>query len=43
MLPRDQKKAYADFYNSARRNGILDEKTTVMIHLAAGMAVGCYP
>ncbi len=43
MLPANQKKAYADFYSSVRRNTILDEKTTVLIHLAAAMALGCYP
>ncbi len=43
MLPESQKKAYTDFYDSARRNGILGEKTTVLIHLAAAMALGCYP
>ena len=43
MLPRNQKKAYSEFYDSARHNEILPEKTTVMIHLAAAMAVGCYP
>lgn len=43
MLPRDQKKAYSAFYNSARHNEILGEKTTVLIHLAAAMALGCYP
>ena len=43
MLPAKQKKAYEEFYNSARRNDILDARTTLMIHLAASMAVGCYP
>ena len=43
MLPRTQKKAYSEFYDSARRNEILPEKTTVMIHLGVAMAVGCYP
>lgn len=43
MLPGDQKRAYAGFYDSARNNGVLDEKTTVLVHLAAAMAVGCYP
>jgi alkylhydroperoxidase/carboxymuconolactone decarboxylase family protein YurZ len=42
MLPQ-QKKAFGEFYKSARNNGVLDDKTTVMIHLAASMAVGCYP
>ena len=43
MLQKTQKKAYTDFYNSARHNEILEPKTTLMIHLAAAMAVGCYP
>ncbi len=43
MLPKSQKKAYTDFYNSARHNEILGEKATVLVHLAAAMALGCYP
>ena len=43
MLPEKQLKAYNDFYDSARQNDILEPKTTLMIHLAASMAVGCYP
>ena len=43
MLPEKQKKAWNDFYNSARHNNILEPKTTVMLHLASAMAVGCYP
>lgn len=43
MLPGNQKTAYSDFYNSARHNEILGEKTTVLVHLAAAMALGCYP
>jgi hypothetical protein len=42
-LPKEQKRAYARFYHSARNNEILDAKTTLMIHLAAGLAIGCYP
>ena len=42
MLPQ-QKKAFGEFYKSARRNGVLDDKTTLMIHLSAAMALGCYP
>ncbi|MDP6547035.1 MAG: carboxymuconolactone decarboxylase family protein [Phycisphaerae bacterium] len=42
MLPQ-QKKAFGEFYKSANKNGILDDKTTLMIHLAAAMALGCYP
>ncbi len=40
---KNQEKAFWEFYNTARHNGILDEKTSLMIHLAAAMAVGCYP
>ena len=43
MLPADQKTAYTGFYNSARHNKILDEKTTLLIHLASAMALACYP
>jgi len=43
MLPKKQKKAYTDFYDSARHNEILEPKTTLMIHMATAMAVGCYP
>jgi hypothetical protein len=43
MLPKDQGKAFNDFYRSARRNKILDPKTTLMIHLATAMAISCYP
>ena len=43
MLPKMQAKAYDAFYDSARHNGILEEKTTLLIHLAAAMALGCVP
>ena len=43
MLPKKQGKTYSDFYDSARYNEILEPKTTLMLHLAAAMAVGCYP
>lgn len=43
MLPKKQNKTYTEFYNSANSNDILDSKTTLMIHLAAAMALGCYP
>lgn len=43
MLPNDQEKAYSAFYDSARRSEVLDEKTKLLIHLSAAMAVGCIP
>lgn len=42
MLP-EQQKAFDAFYRTAHNNRILDEKTTLMVHLAASMAVACYP
>ena len=43
MLRKTQEKAYSAFYDSARQDKILDEKTTLLIHLAAAMALGCIP
>lgn len=43
MLPEKQKQAYEAFYKSAAKNEFLDEKTTLMVHLAAALAIGCYP
>ena len=42
MLP-NQKIAFEEFYKSARQNKILDDKTSLLVHLGAAMAVGCYP
>lgn len=43
MLPPKQKSTYTEFYDAARHNDILEPRTTLMLHLAAAMAVGCYP
>ncbi|MFH1700864.1 MAG: hypothetical protein ABIE07_09785 [Candidatus Zixiibacteriota bacterium] len=43
MLPDKQLKAYKDFYDSARYNEILKPKTTLMLHLASAISLGCYP
>jgi hypothetical protein len=43
MLPEKQSAAYAQFYDSARHNRVLEPRVTLMIHLAAAMAMGCYP
>jgi hypothetical protein len=43
MLSKEQTKLYTDFYDSARYNKVLEPKTTLMIHLASAMALGCYP
>ena len=43
MLPDKQKNSFNEFYDAARYNEILEPKTTLMIHMAAAMAVACYP
>jgi alkylhydroperoxidase/carboxymuconolactone decarboxylase family protein YurZ len=43
MIQGKQEKAFHAFQDSALNNDILDRKTTRLIHLAAAMAVGCYP
>ena len=43
MLPEKQESAYEQFYASTANNEILEQKTTVMIQLAASFAIGCYP
>jgi len=43
MLPKRQLEAWSSYYDSARHNEILDEKTTLMLHLATAMSTGCYP
>ncbi|MGB7055766.1 MAG: hypothetical protein WBE28_10645 [bacterium] len=41
MLPEKQNKAFSDFYDSVQDNKILDHKTTLLIQVAAAIAVGC--
>jgi hypothetical protein len=43
MLLDKQKNSFTEFYDAARYNEILEPKTTLMIHMAAAMAVACYP
>ncbi len=43
MQESNQHKRWNAFYHSARHNDVLDERTTLMLHLASAMAVGCYP
>ncbi len=43
MLPEKQDETFNEFYKSARFNGILDQKTTILLHLATAMSVACYP
>lgn len=43
MLPGEQAKSYRAFYDSARHNDVLDQRTTLLVHLASAMAFGCAP
>ncbi len=43
MLAKNQLETFGAFYDSARHNKVLDPKTTYLIHMAAAMAVACYP
>jgi len=43
MLPEKQQKSFGEFYDTVRNNEILEPKTTLLLHLAASMAVGCSP
>lgn len=36
-------KNWRAFYDAARHNDVLDERTTIMLHLATSLALGCYP
>jgi len=43
VLPGHQDAAFEEFYKSARFNKILDQKTTIMIHLATALSTACEP
>lgn len=38
-----QSESWQRFYETARHNDVLDPRTTVMLHLASAMALGCHP
>jgi alkylhydroperoxidase/carboxymuconolactone decarboxylase family protein YurZ len=43
MLKSKQQETFGAFYDSVRHNNILEPKTTLLLHMAAAMAVGCTP
>ena len=43
MEPTNALQNWKTFYDSARHNEVLDERTTLMLHLASAMALACYP
>lgn len=38
-MTTDRRRAFAEFYRSARNTEVLEPKTTLMLHLAVAMAV----
>jgi hypothetical protein len=43
MLPDNLNHAYAEFFEAAADNAVLSKRATIMIQLAASLALGCYP
>lgn len=43
MLNSQHNEHYVEFYNSTHNNEYLDEKTEVLVGLAAAMALNCQP
>lgn len=42
-MKSEQMDKFDQFYDSARHNQSLDDRTTLLLHLAAAMALGCEP
>lgn len=42
-MKSEQMDKFDQFYDSARHNQTLDDRTTLLLHLAAAMALGCEP
>lgn len=43
MLNKSQEELFSNFYKSTINNNYLDDRTAILIGLAASMAVACYP
>ncbi len=43
MKPTQTSETWSKFYDAARTNDALDERTRVLLHLATSMAVACEP
>ncbi len=43
MLPEIQNQKYEEFFESTAENEILNQKTTLMVQLAASFVIGCHP
>ena len=43
MIHGKPRTAFNRFYRTARFNDVLEPKVTLLLHLSAAMALGCYP
>jgi len=43
MLPDRREKTFNGFQSEVFNNDVFDPRITVLFHLGAAMAVGCYP
>mgnify|MGYP001388241378 CR=1 FL=1 len=43
MLSAKNGKLFAAFYDAVRDTSVLDEKTTIIVGLAAALSLGCEP
>ena len=43
MLSAKNAQAFGRFYDAVRDESVLDQKTTLLVGLAAAMSVGCLP
>ncbi len=43
VVASEQMQRFDQFYESARHGDVLDERTAVLLHLGAAMALGCEP
>lgn len=43
MLPDNLNQAYTEFFEATAHNAVLSNRATIMIQLAASLALGCYP
>jgi len=43
MLTKNQQEKYDEFYDSTHKNEFLDEKTEILVGLAASIAMSCKP
>ncbi len=43
MLSAKNAKAFGQFYDAVRDQSALDEKTTILVGMAAAMTAGCSP